>query len=98
MPRRSTRHPEQLTGQKIQCPTRRFRHPRPDGLIGYLACRNNTRPRYVDAWQSKDPREALADQRSPISDGIPTVLAQNRTIGAFSAAASQPLVKAPSRR
>jgi hypothetical protein len=29
---------------------------------------------------------------------IPAVLAQNRTIGALSAAASQPLVKAPIRR
>jgi hypothetical protein len=28
---------------------------RPDGLIGYLARRTNTMPRYVDAWQSKDP-------------------------------------------
>lgn len=65
-----------------------------DSLTGHLACRTNTSPRYVDAWQSKD----LHEGPSPMSDWIATVLAQNRTIGAFGATASQPRAKAPSRR
>jgi hypothetical protein len=67
---------------------------RPDGLIGYLARRTNTMPRYVDAWQSNRP----SMRSSPISDWILTVLAQNRTIGVISATASQPLAKARNRR